>query len=74
MRANKLKRNRDKMGVLLVGQTDPEIDVTLILDGVSFLLKEKIHSLGVLPDPRLLLDKHVIARGIFQQFQLVSQL
>lgn len=49
------------------------LELHLALDGVAFLLKEQIHSLGELLDPQ---DARVVsvARGGFPQLWLVCQL
>ena len=59
MRANKLKLNPDKMEALWIGGSRVwELGKQPVLDGVT-LLKEQMHSLGVLLDPSLSLEAQV---------------
>lgn len=69
MTANKLRLNRDKMDVLLVGSSlvvgcgcTPKLALTP---------KTSVHSLGVLLDPGLLLDvqKVAVARSTYYQLR-----
>ena len=60
MRANKLKLNPGKMEALWVsGSQVWEVGPLLVLDGVALLLKDQVHSLGVLLDPSLSLEAQV---------------
>ncbi|KAF7239784.1 Solute carrier family 2, facilitated glucose transporter member 11 [Varanus komodoensis] len=77
MRANKLKLNPDKTGVLLVGGSSSRVgDLDLVLNGVALPLKDRVHSLGVLLDLELSLEAQVTAvvRSAFLQLWLIHQL
>ncbi|KAF7237138.1 Protoheme IX farnesyltransferase [Varanus komodoensis] len=77
MRTNKLKLNRDKTEVLLVGGLGFRVgDLDLVLNGVALPLRDRIRSLGVLLDPELLLEAQVtaVARSAFLQLRLIHQL
>ena len=68
IRVNKLKLNPDKMEMLLVGASLDRLEGHFpALNGVTLLLKNRVHSLGVLPDPSLTLEAQVdlVARGAF---------
>lgn len=63
--------------VLLLGwRLDPGNELFFVLEGAALPLKDQVCSLGVLLDLGLPLDKQVaeVARGAFQQLQVVSQL
>ncbi|KAF7247761.1 Maturin [Varanus komodoensis] len=77
MRANKLKLSPDKMEVLLVGGSDSGLgDLDLVLNGVALPLKDRVHSLGVLLNPKLTLEAQMLAmaRSAFHQLRLIHQL
>lgn len=56
--------------------TDAGTEKAHILDGAAPFLKRRVHSLGVLPDLGLFVDKQMaaVARRTFHQLQLESQL
>lgn len=57
-----MKLDVNKIKVLLVwGGSDLGFTVSPILDGLALPLNEQVHSLGVLLDPCLLMDKQVAA-------------
>ncbi|KAF7250196.1 Cytoplasmic polyadenylation element-binding protein 1 [Varanus komodoensis] len=77
MRANKLKHNPDKTEILLVGGSDLGMgDLGLVLKGVAFPPRGRVHSLGVPLDPELSLEAQVtvVARSAFLQLRLIHQL
>ena len=77
MRVNKSKLNPDKTEVLLVGAFLNKLEGHFsVLNGAVLLLKDRVHSLGVLLDPSLTLEAHVdsVARGTFLQLWKLYQL
>lgn len=78
MMSKNLMFNPGKMEVLLgggwVGQlSDPDVDISPVLDGVSPPLKAQIHSLRMLLDCQLLLDNQVavVAKSAYYQLRLI---
>lgn len=73
MKANKMKLNLDKMEIMLVGSNSIlESGIMPILDEVALLLKDRVHRMGVLLDPVLVLDIQVVAvsSSAFHQLRL----
>ena len=77
MRVNKVRLNPDKSEVLLVGAPPNRLKGNFpALDGVTLPLKDRVHSLGVLLDPGLILEAQVdsVSRGAFLHLRRIYQL